>query len=169
MCLLSHVRLFSMSWTVAHQAPLSTGFCRQNYWSGLPFPPAGAPPDPEIELESLVLAGRFFSPAVSGDQHKASKSSEKSSQRTMSLATENLTLSSPLSVFMWASHPAASKSSCCIHSSGSATWSDTWWRRVRVLKETWLAVNSTVPHSCSSCAGKINNSLHFFLSVPICV
>ena len=124
---------------------------------------------PRDRIQSLVLAGRFFSPAVSGDQHKASKSSEKSSQRTMSLATENLTLSSPLSVFMWASHPAASKSSCCIHSSGSATWSDTWWRRVRVLKETWLAVNSTVPHSCSSCAGKINNSLHFFLSVPICV
>ena len=68
----------------------------------------GAPPDPEIELASLVLPGRFFSPAVPGDQHKASKSSEKSSQRTMSLVTENLTLSSPLSVFMWASHPAAS-------------------------------------------------------------
>ena len=36
--LLSHVRLFATPWTVACQAPLSVGFCRQEYWSGLPFP-----------------------------------------------------------------------------------------------------------------------------------
>ena len=36
---LSHVRLFETPWTVAHQAPLSVGFPRQEYWSGLPFPP----------------------------------------------------------------------------------------------------------------------------------
>ena len=35
---LSHVRLFATPWTVAHQAPLSMGFSRQEYWSGLPFP-----------------------------------------------------------------------------------------------------------------------------------
>ena len=35
---LSHVRLFSTPWTVAHQAPLSMGLSRQEYWSGLPFP-----------------------------------------------------------------------------------------------------------------------------------
>ena len=34
---LSHVRLFATPWTVAHQAPLSMGFSRQEYWSGLPF------------------------------------------------------------------------------------------------------------------------------------
>ena len=34
----SHVQLFATSWTVAHQAPLSMGFSRQEYWSGLPFP-----------------------------------------------------------------------------------------------------------------------------------
>ena len=33
-------------WTVAHQAPLSMGFSRQEYWSGLPFPPPEDLPDP---------------------------------------------------------------------------------------------------------------------------
>ena len=36
-------------WTVAHQAPLSMGFSRQEYWSGLPCPPLGDLPNPEIE------------------------------------------------------------------------------------------------------------------------
>ena len=61
--LLSHVRLFATPWTVAHQAPLSMGFSRQEYWSGLPCPPLGALPHPGIEPTSLVspaLAGRFF-------------------------------------------------------------------------------------------------------------
>ena len=35
---LSHVRLFATPWTVAHQAPQSMGFSRQEYWSGVPFP-----------------------------------------------------------------------------------------------------------------------------------
>ena len=37
----SRVPLFVTPWTVVHQAPLSMGFSRQEYWSGLPFPPAG--------------------------------------------------------------------------------------------------------------------------------
>ena len=41
----SHVRLFVTLWTVACQAPLSMGFSRQEYWSGLPFPPPGHLPD----------------------------------------------------------------------------------------------------------------------------
>ena len=36
-----HDQLFMMRWTVARQAPLSMGFSRQEYWSGLPFPPPG--------------------------------------------------------------------------------------------------------------------------------
>ena len=39
-------------WTVAYQAPLSMGFTRQEYWSGLPFPPPGDLPDPRIESTS---------------------------------------------------------------------------------------------------------------------
>ena len=41
-------------WTVACQAPLSLGFSRQEYWSGLPFPPPGDLPDPEIEAASTA-------------------------------------------------------------------------------------------------------------------
>ena len=41
-------------WTVAHQAPLSTGFPRQQYWSGLPFPTPGDLPDPRIKPMSPV-------------------------------------------------------------------------------------------------------------------
>ena len=41
-------------WTVAHQAPLSMGFSRQEYWSGLPFHSSGDPPDPGIKPWSLA-------------------------------------------------------------------------------------------------------------------
>ena len=51
---LSRVRLFATPWTVAHQAPLSMGFSRQEYWSGLPGPPPGDLPDPGIEPVSPV-------------------------------------------------------------------------------------------------------------------
>ena len=47
-------------WTVAHQAPLSMGFPRKEYWSGLPFPSPGDLSDSGIKPRSPVLAGRFF-------------------------------------------------------------------------------------------------------------
>ena len=50
-------------WTVAHQAPLSIRFSRQEYWGGFLCPPPGDLPDPGIKLTSLMspaLAGRFF-------------------------------------------------------------------------------------------------------------
>ena len=50
-------------WTADHQAPLPMGFSKQEYWSGLPFPPPGGLPDPGVEPlspESLAMAGRFF-------------------------------------------------------------------------------------------------------------
>ena len=59
----SHVRLFATPWTVALQAPLSMGFSRQEYWSGLPLPPPGDLPNPGIQptsLKSPTLAGGFF-------------------------------------------------------------------------------------------------------------
>ena len=40
-------------WTIAHQAPLSMGFSRHEYWSGLPCPPPGDLPNPGMELISL--------------------------------------------------------------------------------------------------------------------
>ena len=60
----SHVWLFVTLWTIAHQAPMSMGFSKQEYWTGLPCPPPGHLPDPGIEPTSftpLALAGRFLS------------------------------------------------------------------------------------------------------------
>ena len=60
---LSHVRLLATFWTVAHQASLSMGFPRQEYWSGLQFPPPRDLPDPWIKPTSPTspaLAGMFF-------------------------------------------------------------------------------------------------------------
>ena len=65
-CVLSclvRVQLFAAPWTVAHQAPLSMRFSRQEYWSGLPFPSPGDLPDPGMETMSLAapaLSGEFF-------------------------------------------------------------------------------------------------------------
>ena len=52
---LSRVWLFATPWTIAYQAPQSMEFSRQEYWSGLPFPPPGDLPDPGIEPGFLVL------------------------------------------------------------------------------------------------------------------
>ena len=61
--MLNKVQLFTIPWTVAHQAPLSVEFSRQEYWSGLPFPPPGDLPDPGIEPMFVVppaWAGGLF-------------------------------------------------------------------------------------------------------------
>ena len=55
------VQLFVTLWTAAHQAPLSMGFSRQEYWSGLPCPPPGDLPDLGIEPTTLA------SPALQAD------------------------------------------------------------------------------------------------------
>ena len=52
---LSRVRLFATPWTVAYQAPLSMGFSRSEYWSGLPFPSPGDLPDPGVKPMSPAL------------------------------------------------------------------------------------------------------------------
>ena len=66
---LSRVQLFATLWTLACQSPLSMEFSRQEYWSGLPFPPPGDLPDPGTEPMSLVspaLAGGFFTTVSPG-------------------------------------------------------------------------------------------------------
>ena len=55
----SCVRFFATLWTVTFQAPLSMGFPRQEYQSGLPFPSLGHLPKPGIESMSPALADRF--------------------------------------------------------------------------------------------------------------
>ena len=59
--MLNRVGLFSTLWSIAFQAPLSMGFSRQEYWSGLPFPSPGDLPDPRIEPTSPL------SPALQAD------------------------------------------------------------------------------------------------------
>ena len=65
--LLSRVRLVVTLWTVACQAPLSMGFSRQEYDSGLPCPPPGDLPNPGIEPMSLALAGKLFTTGTTGE------------------------------------------------------------------------------------------------------
>ena len=56
MCMLNHIRLFATPGTVACQAPLSMNWSRQEYWSGLPFPPPGDLLDPGTEPMSPASA-----------------------------------------------------------------------------------------------------------------
>ena len=59
----SCIQLFVTLWTVVHQAPLSMGFSRQEYWNRLPCPPLGGLPNPGIEPISFMspaLASGFF-------------------------------------------------------------------------------------------------------------
>ena len=71
-CVLSHVCLFAAPWAVAHQALLSTGFPRQEYWSGLPFHTPEDLLNSGIEPTSLMspaLAGRFFTSSATWEAY----------------------------------------------------------------------------------------------------
>ena len=61
MAVVAQLRLtLEISWTVAHQATLSMGFSRPEYWNGLPFPSPGDLPNSGIKPGSPAFAGRFF-------------------------------------------------------------------------------------------------------------
>ena len=70
----NQVWFFAILWTVAHQAPLSMGFPRQEYWSGLPCPPPGDLPDPGIieprSFMSPALKDRLFTTSANGAMQK---------------------------------------------------------------------------------------------------
>ena len=57
-------------WTVAYHALLSMSFSQQEYWSGVPFPPPGDLPDPEINPTSPLLAGEFFATSTIWEAHQ---------------------------------------------------------------------------------------------------
>ena len=68
----SCVQLFVTLWSVAHQAPLSMGLSRQEYWSLLSCPPPGDLPNTGIKPASLMppaLAGQFFTTSVTWKAH----------------------------------------------------------------------------------------------------
>ena len=64
---LSCVRLFATPWTVPYQASLSMGFCRQEYWSGLPVPSPGDVPHPRIEPGSPTLEADALTSSCIGE------------------------------------------------------------------------------------------------------
>ena len=74
-------------------APLSTGFPRQDYWSGLPFPAPGNRPGPGIKPKSLAspaLAGRFFTTAPPGNSVNRLHISKYNSNKTDKIARRNI-------------------------------------------------------------------------------
>ena len=105
---LSRVRLFATPWTVAHPAPPSMGFSRQEYWSGLPFPSPGDLPDPGIEPTFPASEGRCLTPGPRG------KCSPVIGFRTFSLPPLSPT-STPLSHQLCL--PVPSLHCCCCHQS----------------------------------------------------
>ena len=62
-------QLFETLWTVAHQAPVSMEFFRQEYWSGLPFSTTGDPPNPGMELHFLHWQADSFTNEPPGKPH----------------------------------------------------------------------------------------------------
>ena len=64
---LSCVQLFVTPWTLAYKAPPSMGFSKQEYWSGLPFPPPGDLPDPGIEPRSPTVQADTLPSEPSGN------------------------------------------------------------------------------------------------------
>ena len=71
----SHVFLFATPWTVAHQVPLSVGFSRREYWSGLPFSSPGDLPNPGIKpashMSPVLVCGFFTTCTPWGAQFEA--------------------------------------------------------------------------------------------------
>ena len=80
-----HVQLFATPWTVAHQAALSVGFSRQEFWSGLPCPLPGDLPDPGIDPASLT------SPALVGGFFTTSKAPERRQRWPLASQKQSLT------------------------------------------------------------------------------
>ena len=79
---LSRVRLFATPWTVAHQAPPSMEFTRQEYWSGLPFPSPGDLPNPGMEPRSPTLQAD----ALTSEPQGTKKPLDESERRVKKLA-----------------------------------------------------------------------------------
>ena len=132
--MLSRVQLFETPWTVAHQAPLSMGFFRQEYWSGLPFPPPGDLPNPGIKPESPM------SPALQEDSLPAE--SLGSPQYAICTTAERSLLSYTVRSFSpWA--PSLCQVLCCASdpkrsqswflSSGSPQW---WEAKKQSVRDT---------------------------------
>ena len=90
---LSRVRLFVTPWTAVHQAPLSLGFSRQEYWRGLPFPSPGDLSNPGIEPGSPALQAGSLPTELQGKPNiKGAKSSVSLVSHCMEIAPSHATV-----------------------------------------------------------------------------
>ena len=106
-CVLSHVQLFATPRTVSHQAPLSLGFPRQEYWSGLPFPPPGDLPDPGIEPSSLVspaLVSAFSTNCATSEALRKFNLPQISLKDTIGIEATHFLRKWPLRAWSWSSY-----------------------------------------------------------------
>ena len=71
LCLVSHVQLFATPWTIARQTPLSMGFSRSEYWSGVPCPPPGGLPSPGVRSRFPALQADSLPPEPPGKPRNA--------------------------------------------------------------------------------------------------
>ena len=102
----SHVQLFATPGTVAHQASLSMGFSRQEYWSGLPCPPLGDLPNPGIEpvtLTSPALADSFFTTSTTWEALAldTQKLICHETATSLQIRTKNLTSTKKLYIYIY--------------------------------------------------------------------
>ena len=93
---LSRVRLFVTPWTVAYQAPLSMGFSKQEYWSGLPFPSPGDLPDPDTKPGSSALRHTLYPLSHQGSPELGYKESWALKNWCFGTVVLEKTLESPL-------------------------------------------------------------------------
>ena len=114
--MLSRVWLFATPWTVAHWAPLSMGFPRQEQWSGLPFPSPGDLPDPGMETMSLVssaLASGFLTAELS---HQGSPHLKLEEWKEQGTSNTDFILNVCLPWYLW--HLRSSKFGKTLHLAG---------------------------------------------------
>ena len=132
--MLSHVQLFATPWTVAYQAPLSMGFSKQEYQSGLPFPPPKDLLNPGIKAESPALQAdslplsHLGSPFLEARNLKKKKNPKSRAMSPLKVPGKNLSLLLP--EFWWLSailaiswYTDVSYLYCwCIISASGITW-----------------------------------------------
>ena len=138
---LSCVRLFAAPWTVAYQAPLSMGFSRQEYWSGLPFPSPGDLPHPGIKPRS---------PASQADALPSEPPGSPSWLRSHNFVTQESAVSSLVrqnnkAILFYFPPTSVSKIWCgikCIETELSA-WTS---QKMSLLFSHWVMSDSLRPH-----------------------
>ena len=141
----SHVQLFATLWTAAHQAPLSMGFSRQEYWSWLPCPPSGDLPDPGIKplsLKSLALSGGFFTTSTTWETPWVKKLTANAGdlRDTGSIPGSGR---SPEG-----GHGNPLQYSCLENPMGKGAW----WATVHRVSKSWTWLKWLSTHACSKTA-----------------